>query len=113
MDNRIATFSFEDFTFDPQDTGKVLTDTCANLPLKYRVAGAGVLMNQVVVTLHKNHHLDEVFHYIVDELGDLDDDEIIDIINRRWVGNYTTIAIFKVYNSYYGIFERREVLEDE
>ena len=83
MDNRISFFSFDDFALSPESVGNVVTKTCMHSPLKYEVRGVATVNERVLFFLSEKNNLDSV-RYVVDELGDLNDQEMIEVVNRRW-----------------------------
>jgi hypothetical protein len=112
MDNRISFFSFDDFALSPESVGNVVTQTCMHSPLKYEVRGVAALNGRVLFFLSDKKSLDCV-RYVVDELGDLNDQEMIEVVNRRWQGGFTTIGLVKIYSSYFGIFESRTEFDED
>jgi len=112
MDNRTSFFSFEDFALDPESVGQTITKTCMHLPMKYEVRGVAALNERVLFFMSEKKNFDAV-RYVVDELGALNDNEMVEVINGRWQGGFTTIGLIKVYGSYFGIFEHRVEFEED
>lgn len=113
MDNRTSFFSFDDFALDPESIGKTITNTCMRSPMKYEVRGVAPLNGRVLFFMSEKKNFDEV-RYVIEELGNLNDNEMVEVINGRWQGGFTTIGLVKVYSSYFGVFEHRiEFDEDE
>ena len=113
MDNRTVVFNFDEFVSEPEKVGKALTDLCNNLPLKYEVRGAAALSNRVMFMLERKRSVGDVVSYIVDEMGALSDSELIGVINGRWQGGFATIAAFPIYESFFGLFEKRIIIEED
>ncbi len=112
MDNRTVIFPFDELVADPKKIGRALTDLCNNMPLKYEVRGAALLSHRIVFMLEKKRGVGDILSYVVDEIGPVSDDELVGLINGRWQGGYTTVAALPIYESCFGLFEKREVVED-
>lgn len=113
MENRTVIFSYDEFVVQPEKIGKALTEICNSMPLKYEVRGSAVLSSKIMFMLEKKHSVGDIVNYYVDEIGPVSDSEMVGLINGRWQGGFTTIAVMPICGSCFGVFESREVVEEE
>lgn len=107
---RIVTIDKNDILNDPEDAGNLLTHTVKRkIPMQFMGLNADPDSPVLTIFLEKTETDEpEPAKFVFSPLDSAADDEIAALVSQRYEAGFSTLAVFRIADSLWGLFRKKE-----
>ena len=100
---KVIAISYDDIAFDPQSAGTLVRDACSrNRPMK--IVGNYVLDDKLLLFLEEGEN--KATEYVFSKTKAVSAEDAITVVEHRYVAGYSTLLLFKIDGTIFGLFEK-------